>query len=210
MRINPVLSAVAFALAISWGFAPVAASAESVNLEKKFTDDWNDVLGGSAIDPTEEGNQGTGIPFAFKGRFVYVGLGDSVTVKFKKGGIENPKGKLVFYTLINTGFGTPNATQGNIKFVNDLGDEVAFILIGNKNVRDYLPGPFTNKLSPHANPPAVQWYLNDQDSRLDMQILALPKSWKGTRVVSMTINGTGPGMDALWLSAVTYFPEPLD
>ena len=42
-----------------------------MDLEKFFTNSWDDAQGGEDIKPGKKGNRGTGIPFDFQRQFVY-------------------------------------------------------------------------------------------------------------------------------------------
>lgn len=116
------------------------------------------------------------------------------------------------YTLINTEWGVAGVNEGSVVVTGSGGETATLNLTEGFNVRDHANGFFCNTYSDPTLVPTTFGELATGQVRLDRQVLALPSSFNGDTVASITFNGLGNGepdgqpfLAALTLQTV---PEP--
>ncbi len=162
-------------------------------------------------DAPTNGNQG-GPTFAnWNGQFDGVGSGNTLTLNFS--GLPTLGNSSTVNTLINTFFGSYYTIDAVVTFINSLGAQESYDLIGAETTRDYynnldnnysnlLAGTDTGAPDPgvvtatewwnnYGTPTFPQGYPTVRGERLDEQTFYLPSSWAGTTLTSMTIADNG-------------------
>ena len=119
------------------------------------------------------------------------------------------------YTLMNTAWGADGENEGSIIVTGSQGETATLDLTEGVNIRDHYNGFFVNTLS---DPTVVSTYFVNQSVsssgsvRLDRQQLALPSSFNGDTIASITFDGidNGEPNGDPFLAAMTLavVPEP--
>jgi MYXO-CTERM domain-containing protein len=107
----------------------------------------------------------------------------------------------VFYSLINSTFGQAPNTIGNLTLNFEGGATYQYDLTEGDNVRDHFNGIFNNS-APNIYGTA-EYTGPDGVDRLDAQQIALPGSYNGDVLTSITLNNTDPANGNPFLAAFT-------
>jgi hypothetical protein len=201
--------------------AALAARAQylEVNISSDFNQNIQQFTGGSNYPLGGTGLTIAGVPFM---------LGETNDAAGTTGAVQTPSGNTSYtftipdgtyatsiYTLMNTSWGEYGENEGSIIVTGSHGETATLNLTDGVNIRDHYDGFFENTLT---DPTVVETdFLNGQvnasgPDRLDRQELALPASFNGDTLTSITFSGVDngePGGDP-FLAALTVqeVPEP--
>jgi len=113
------------------------------------------------------------------------------------------------YTLMNTIWGSTQKGLLSVTFTGTNGATWAYKPLGNVDIRDYNQSSFTNSIACRLpggvhQAGTINAWTNGQGQRLDVQIFALPASFKTETLLSITITDNGAsGVQRSFLAAVT-------
>ena len=113
-----------------------------------------------------------------------------------------------FYSLINSAFGVAGDTIGNLTLNFAGGANYVYTLTEGDNIRDHYDGLYNNAA------PNVYGTATYGDDRLDAQAIALPASFAGEKLISITLNNTDTADGNPFITAFTgvgvtsAVPEP--
>jgi hypothetical protein len=210
------LNVLALVLMSSLGGTLAFAKQTPLNISSEANDTWCGVgvINCSTFVSGSKSFDGVAfsIPTANNAWFAHVAAGGgsgtvSITIPVN---ILNVK---TVYTLMNTFWGSTGSGLLSITFTGTGGATWTYHMTGGSDLRDYNNGAYPNtidcalpskvtKLAGQAG--TVSAWNNGMGQRLDMQIFALPTSFAGQTLTSITITDTGaPNVQRSFLAAVT-------
>jgi hypothetical protein len=190
-----VSTAIALVLGAAMANAASADTVTNIDISGSFNGFWSGEVNGSLMAAGSEsvtGNTGTGLSFSDPaGGYVALGGGNGLVIDLSVA----LNSDAVVNTLMNQFYGNAGNTPAVvITFENSDGATVTDTLVSDQTIRDYNNYIWNDGLqgynnSPYTGPTAQEWW-NDgaNGQRLDAQTFALPASWGGTSLSSVTID----------------------
>lgn len=187
------------------GQLAVADTVTNINLTNYFNGNWSSEINGSAIEAGAEsvtGTTGSGLSFSDPtGSYVAIaGYDPPLSITGLSIALNS---HAVVNSLLNNFFGdSTGSVEGTLVFTNSLNQTATFSVEAGNTIRDYNNDGFQNGLNgTNSNPAdgvvtALDWWNTgdaattgngEPTTRLDAQTFALPASWDGTDLTSVTL-----------------------
>ncbi|NOY52345.1 MAG: hypothetical protein GXP58_01850, partial [Deltaproteobacteria bacterium] len=157
-------------------------------------------LGGVPFDIPTTGND----VFSFSDIWITTN-GNSLTLS------TNAPDATTAYLLVNSNWGVSNFAAGSVTFTTQGGQSYTINLVGGVNIRDWNNGTFVNTVSDPNSTPVFEVTSGKYNlpGRIDMLKVALPASFIGDTVTSITVTDNGSdNYSHIRLAGVTMETEP--